>query len=266
MGKKHGVVYRTNANAEKIIIRGDTAVGVQAGGKVIAADIVVSNADMHFTESALLDAKHRDHSARYWKSRTLAPSALLLYLGINRRYPSLKHHNLLFSDDWRGNFAEIFGGKTFPTNPSLYVCTPSKTDPTVAPKGAENLFVLVPISAGITYSEAELQAFIDQVLLSLEKELRLPDLRRHIVYQKHFCVADFAEQYNSFQGTGLGLSHTLRQTAIFRPSNKSKKVRGLYYAGAGVHPGIGLPTALISAELVYKRLTDDRSAQPLKSL
>lgn len=184
----------------------------------------------------------------------MAPSALLLYLGVNRRLGSLTHHNLLFSENWRQNFAEIFGSARFPADPSLYICAPSKTDPSVAPRGCENLFVLVPVAAGLEYTQAQLAAFTNSVLETLETELHIPRLRQYIVYQHAFCVDDFTTHFNSFRGSGLGLSHTLLQTAMFRPRNQSRKVRGLYYVGATVHPGIGLPSTLISAHLLAKRL------------
>ncbi len=266
IGKKYGVTYRTNTPVTKIITKNGTACGVIADDQMLPADIVISNADMHFTETKLLEAPERDHTAHYWSRRTLAPSALLMYLGVNKQYPSLAHHNLLFSQKWRKNFAELSGGQHFPTDPSLYVCAPSKTDPSVAPKGCENLFVLVPVTAKLHYSQKQLQNFADRTLRTIAYELHLPDLLRHIVYQKLFCVDDFAARYNSQGGTGLGLSHTLTQTTLFRPANKSKKIKGLYYVGAGVHPGIGMPTALISAELLYKRLVDNRSAKPLERL
>jgi phytoene desaturase len=241
------------------------------GGEELRADIVISNADIHHTEQNLLEAPYRTYSPRYWQSRTVGPSALVMYLGIKGELPSLVHHNLLFSKDWPKNFADIFAknGRNkakWPTDPSLYVCNPSKTDPSVAPKGYENLFVLVPIAAGLEYTDAELEAFGDHILETIEKELRLPGLRDIIVYRRSFSVKDFAQQYNSYRGSALGLSHTLKQTAIWRPSNISKKVAGLYYVGSGTTPGIGLPTCLVSAELVYKRLTGDHSPGSLTHL
>ncbi len=177
--------------------------------------------------------------------------------------PSLTHHNLLFSKDWRKNFGEIFDHPKWPTDPSLYVCNPSKSDPTVAPKGHENLFVLVPIAPGLEYDDAKLQEYGDRILETMEKELRLPGLRDNIVYKRFFSVKDFESRYNSYRGTALGLAHTLRQTAVFRPNNTSKKAKNLYYVGAGTNPGIGMPVCLISAELMYKRLIGDKTAGPL---
>lgn len=265
IGEKHGANFQTSSQVTKIIVEDDRAAGVLlADGSELRADIVISDADIHHTEQDLLAKPYRTKSERYWKSRTLAPSALIMYLGVKGEIPSLTHHNLLFSKDWRKNFSEIFDKPKWPTDPSLYICNPSKTDPSVAPAGHENLFVLVPIAPGLDYDDAKLEEYADRVLETIEKEMRLPDLRDNIVYKKLFSVKDFASRYNSYQGTALGLAHTLRQTAVFRPNNISKKVHGLYYVGANTNPGIGMPVCLISAELMYKRLINDTSAGPLK--
>lgn len=256
IAKLHGVKIKLNVPVQMIVTRDGVACGVKVGGKQLEFDAVVSNADRHHTETALLAPHERDHSPRYWQKRTVAPSALLIYLGVNRRYANLRHHNLLFTKDWAKNFKQLFKSNNWPDDPSLYVCAPSRTDPTVAPKGHENMFVLVPISAGIKYTDKQLNSFADKVLATIESELKLPDLRQHIVYKKLFCVKDFASQFNSFQGTGLGLSHTLGQSAVFRPGHNSKKVKNLYYVGADTHPGIGLPSCLIAAELVARRILE----------
>lgn len=267
VAKKHGAKLKVNQDVQKILVKNGQATGVKlADGTELQADIVVSNADRHFTEQKLLAPAYRDHDTKYWNSRTLAPSAVIIYLGVNKLYPNLQHHNLLFSKDWKRNFAEIFDTPRWPTDPSLYVCNPSKTDPSVAPKGHENMFVLVPIAPGLTYTDKQLEAYADTVLATMEREMKLPNLRKHIVYKRLFSVKDFASRYNSQQGTALGLAHTLKQTAIFRPNNISKKVKNLYFSGAGTNPGIGMPVTLISAELLYKRLTKDPTSGPLTRL
>jgi phytoene desaturase len=267
IAEKHGAKFKTKAGVRQIIVEEGKAVGVRLeNGKELRADIVISNADIHHTEQKLLAPEYRTKSEKYWDKRTLAPSALIMYLGVKGKLPSLTHHNLLFSKDWKQNFAEIFDRPVWPTDPSLYICNPSKTDPSVAPKNHENLFVLVPIAPGLTYTDKQLEKYADKILMTMESEMDLPDLREKIVYKKLFSVKDFASRYNSQKGTALGLAHTLKQTAIFRPNNISKKVQDLYFVGAGTNPGIGMPITLISAELMYKRLTDDKTAGPLTSV
>jgi phytoene desaturase len=267
IGSKYDVTYHTDSPVTEIIVEQGRAVGAQTATGEHRADIVISNTDVHHTETQLLAPEHREYQPSYWDKRVSAPSALLLYLGVNRQYDSLLHHNLLFSQDWQQNFGQIFGKRQgFPTDPSLYVCAPSKTDPGVAPDTYENMFVLVPIAAGIDYTKSELDSFTESMLIAMEQHLNLTDLRQHLVYRKSFAVKDFESRLNSFRGTSLGLAHTLTQTAVFRPRNKSRKVQNLYYVGGDVHPGIGMPTTLISAELLYKHLTGDRSGSPLTSI
>ncbi len=267
IAKKHGVTFRVNASVKRILLQGTKACGVElASGETYVSDAVISNADIAFTEEQLLPSSARDHSTAYWKKRTLAPSALILYLGIDKKLPNLKHHNLLFCKDWKRTFDQIFEHPAWPDDPSLYICAPSVTDPSVAPADKENLFVLVPIAAGLADTPELRKTYTDKILALIEKELDLPDLRSHICVQKTFCVNDFIERYHSLGGSALGLAHTLWQTATFRPNNVSKKVQGLYYVGANTNPGIGMPMVLASAELLYKRLYDLKQAQPLTKL
>jgi phytoene desaturase len=189
-----------------------------------------------------------------------------MYLGISEKLPNLAHHNLLFSEDWRKNFDDIYKDPRLPDEPSLYICAPSVTDPEVAPEGKENLFILVPIASDLTIGDEERDVYADRVLELIEKEMNLPGLRGKIEYKRIYTVENFAADYNSFKGSALGLAHTIWQTAIFRPKNYSKKVKGLYYVGAGTNPGIGTQICLISAELAYKRVHGITSASPLESL
>jgi phytoene desaturase len=267
IAKKNGAKFKVNSGVKQILVHEGKADGVVLeNGSKLQADIVISNADIYHTESKLLLPEYREKSEKYWKSRTLAPSALIMYLGVKGKYKNLKHHNLLFSKDWKHNFAQIFDQPAWPDDPSLYVCAPSKTDPSVAPKGHENMFVLVPIAPGLTYTQKQLDKYAEKVLETMELEMKLPNLRENIVFKELFSVKEFKERYNSQDGTALGLAHTLKQTAIFRPNNVSKKVKDLYYVGAGTNPGIGMPITLISAELMYKRLLRDKTSGPLEKL
>jgi len=267
IGTKHGVRFHVSSPVAKIETKDGRAGGVRlASGEYVSADLVISNADLHHTDMQLLDAADREHGEGYWQKKVMAPSAFLLYLGTNKKFSSITHHNLLFSQDWSLNFREIFDEPVLPTDPSLYVCAPSVTDASVAPAGGENLFVLVPIASGLSLGEAELDAYEQKILNTLETEMGMENLQSSIVYRRRFSVDDFAVRYNSYRGSGLGLSHTMMQTAIFRPNTYSKKVKDLYFVGANTNPGIGMPMCLISAELVYKRLINDKSDKPLESL
>jgi phytoene desaturase len=267
LGEKRGVRYMTGAPVEEIETERGKATAVRlATGERITADLIISNASIHHTETRLLKASDRTYPEPYWDKRTLAPSAFILYLGVQGKIPGLVHHNLIFSKDWPRNFAEIFDHPQWPTDPSLYVCAPSVTDPTVAPPDHENLFVLVPTAPGLEADKTRLESYAQKTLAMLEQTMQIPDLRQRIRYQRIFWGKDFTERYNNFRGTALGLAHTLQQTAIFRPRNQSRRVRNLFYVGANTNPGIGMPICLISAELAYKRIVGDRSAGHLSQL
>jgi phytoene desaturase len=261
IAEKHGARFHLEAPVSRIIVEDGIAKGIRLeDGRTIMADIVVSDADLAYTEQELLPPEAREHTAAYWSSRVMAPSAFILYLGVRGRVPQLVHHNLIFSHDWRKNFSEIFDTPRWPTEPSLYVCAPSVTDPSVAPEGHENLFILVPIAAGLETTKEQLETYALRTISYIEKEMGIEDLADRVEFQRIFCVEDFAKRYHSYRGSALGFAHTLRQSAIFRPKNTNKKAKNLYYVGASVNPGIGMPTCLISAELAWKRIRNDRSA------
>lgn len=267
IAEKNGAYLRSEAEVSEIRVENKQVTGVRlASGEFFPADIVISNADMWFTETHLLQKKNQSLKERYWNKRVLAPSAFIMYLGIKEKLPSLIHHNLLFSKDWRKNFDDIYKNPQLPDKPSLYVCAPSVTDDTVAPEDKENIFVLVPIASDLKISEEEKEKYADEILDLMERKMGLENLRQKIEYKRIYTVDDFAFDYNSFKGSALGLAHTLRQTAIFRPKNYSKKVKGLFYVGAATNPGIGTQICLISAELVYKRIHGIKTAAPLESL
>lgn len=266
-GREFGAEFFVQKPVKRILTENGKAIGVEfEDGEKELADIVISNADIQYTETKLLSKEEQSYSEGYWDKRVLAPSAFMMYLGVNGRIPSLTHHNLLFSRDWKKNFAELFDLKCWPEDPSIYVCAPSVTDPTVAPEGKENVCVLVPIAPGLTYTQQDLEQYGDKILATMEKEMGIPDLRSRIEFKRFFCTNDFSSLYNSYKGTALGLAHTLFQTAWFRPDTKSKKVENLFYVGANTNPGIGMPICLISAELVYKRIVGDHTIPHLKQL
>jgi len=267
IAEKAGANIFFNSPVEQIVTDNGKATGIRLeDGTHVEADMVISDADLEHTETKLLKEEERDHTKSYWNKRKLAPSAFIMYLGLNKQYDSLSHHNLLFSKDWDTNFKEIFNNPSFPSDPSIYVCAPSKTDPAVAPAGSENLFVLVPIAAGITPTSEDITQWTETTLDIIEKHMNMPNLRDSIVYQRTYCVDDFQKDYNSYKGTALGLAHTLGQSAIWRPNNRSKKVKDLYFVGAYTNPGIGMPICIISAQNAYKRIIGDSSTEPLTEL
>ncbi len=251
--KDNEVIIKTKESVEQIIVENGKAIGVISNKKLLRADIVLANADYHHVETQLLTKEWQTYSESYWKKKTLAPSTFLMYLGIKGRVQNLSHHNLFFANDWRAHFDEIFKNPSWPKKPSYYVCAPSKSDSSVAPKDSENIFFLTPIASGLKDTDVQREKYAKQVLSDLEKQIdeRFQD---RIVVKRIFTQRDFQGRYNAYKGTALGLAHTLFQTAFFRPQNKSKKVSNLYFVGQYTQPGIGMPICLISAELVANRI------------
>ncbi|MBT2483148.1 MULTISPECIES: phytoene desaturase family protein [unclassified Microbacterium] len=236
------------------------------------ADIVVSAADLHHTETALLPASLRTYPESWWSRRTSGPGGVLVMLGIRGELPELPHHSLFFTDDWDTNFDAIFGASpAVPSPASIYVCRPSATDPDVAPPGHENLFVLIPVPADVDLGHggpdgggsAHVERAADAAIDQISTWAGIPDLRDRIVVRETTGPADFRDDYHSWRGGMLGPAHILSQSAMFRAQNASQRVRGLFYAGATTAPGVGVPMCLISAEIVLKRIRGDHTAGPL---
>ncbi|TPW76846.1 phytoene desaturase family protein [Schumannella sp. 10F1B-5-1] len=273
LARDEGVAIRVDAPVARILTADGAAVGVElADGTRLDADVVVSAADLHHTETRLLAETERSYPESWWEQKVAGPSALLMLLGVTGELPQLEHHTLLFAQAWEENFAAIFGPSSkVPDVPSLYVCKPSGIDPTVAPAGHENLFVLVPLPAdpalgagGVDgQGDARIEALADRVLEQIASWAGIPDLASRVVVRRTIGPADFVADLNSWRGTALGPAHTLKQSAFFRAGNASRTVKNLLYAGGSTIPGIGLPMCLISAELLVKRLRGDTSTTPL---
>ena len=255
LAEELGVEFVTDAPATGIEGRYGAFAVDTAGGDRYLADVVVSNADYAHTEQELLPERKRQYTEEYWESRTFAPSAFLLYLGVEGDVEELAHHTLVLPTRWEEHFAQIFDDPAWPDDPAYYLCVPSKTDETVAPDGHSNLFALVPIAPGLEDTPALREEYRDLVLDDIAENTGT-ELHDRIVFEETFCVEDFADRYNSYQGSALGLAHTLRQTSLFRPPNRSAAVDGLYFTGGTTTPGIGVPMCLISGGLTAERIAD----------
>lgn len=222
--------------------------------KIMPADIIISNADMRHTETKLLEPAQQTYPESYRAKKVISPSWFILYLWVDGELPQLQHHTLIFNDDRKEGFAQVFSKPQRPNDPSYYICNPSKTDPTVAPDGKENLFVLVPIAPWLESTPESLQAYADFILADISRTCGITDLAERIEVQQIFSIPQFEQYYNAYKGTALGLAHTMFQSAFWRPSNYSKKVKWLYYAWGYTTPGIGMPMCLISALMVAERI------------
>jgi phytoene desaturase len=250
LAKELGVTFRFGENVNRIDIVSATAHKVATQQSEYEADIVIGNADYHFIESELLPKTHRSYTESYWNKRLMAPSCLLYYVGINKRLKNIRHHMLVFDRSFEEHAREIYVTKQWPQEPLFYVSASSVSDDSVAPPGGENLVFLIPIAAGLEGDTESLRNhYFDLILRRFEKHIGEP-VANFIVYKKSFSASDFVHEYNSFKGNAYGLANTLLQTAIWRPSCRSKKVRNLFYTGQLTVPGPGVPPALISGEVV----------------
>jgi phytoene desaturase len=257
LAKEKGVKILLNQNVQKINVKNGIAQSITTDKGVFEADVVVAGADYNHVDTKLLDANTRNYSDQYWHKRTLAPSSLLYYLGINKRLPKLQHHNLFFDEDFKQHAHEIYTEPQWPTKPLFYVSAPSKTDPSVAPSGCENIFILIPTATNLTGDTEEIrQKYYDLVMQRLEAYVG-EDIRTHVVYKRTFAHSDFMSDYNAFKGNAYGLANTLLQTAFLKPSLKNKKVQNLFYTGQLTVPGPGVPPSLISGLVVANEVTKE---------
>jgi phytoene desaturase len=184
----------------------------------------------------------------------LAPSCLLYYVGLNKKLDNLPHHSLFFDVPFEKHADEIYSNPQWPDEPLFYLSVTSKTDDAVAPAGGENLVVLIPVASGLKNDSELLREFYFQKIVHRLEKHTNQSITDAIIFKKTFSVSDFETEYNSYKGNAYGLANTLKQTAIFRPSCQSKKVKNLFYTGQLTVPGPGVPPSLISGEVVSKQV------------
>ncbi|SMY13041.1 phytoene desaturase family protein [Brevibacterium jeotgali] len=259
--RSHGPLPR--GRAREVIARS------AAGLRVFPADAVLAAADLHHVETRMLPRRWQSLPQRTWQRRDPGMGGLVVMAGVDRRLPALAHHNLFFTDAWERDFAQVFGaraggppvatgrGLSVPTN--VYVSATSRTDPTTAPAGGENLFLLVPCPAdpSLTAGSPEVERIVDAVLDQVGEWADIPDLRASILTRQVSAPGDHARQWHAWRGTILGPAHTLGQSIFLRGGPRARKVENLYYAGAFTAPGVGLPMCLISAENAIAALACD---------
>lgn len=255
LAEELGVKIHVDSPVTKIIVADKEVLGIRSQGKNHLADYVVSGADYHHSET-LLDEKDRQYSEEYWEKKTYAPSSLLFYIGFDKKLENIEHHNLFFDTDFEKHAQEIYDEPQWPSKPLFYANFPSVTDASMAPKGQETGFFLVPIAPGLEDTPQLREQYFDVVMDRFEKRTQQL-VKESIIFKESFCVNDFVEQYNSYKGNAYGLANTLRQTAFLRPNLKSSKVKNLFFTGQLTVPGPGVPPSLISGKLVSDLITKD---------
>jgi phytoene desaturase len=249
LAKELGVEIHLNESVEKIDVQNGQARRVVTKKSTYEADVVIAGADYNHVEQSLLNKNDRSYSGNYWKNKTMSPSSLLFYIGVSKKLKNILHHNLFFDADFDKHTDAIYTNKRWPEDPLFYVCCPSITDPTVAPEGMENLFVLIPIAAGLEDTEEIRESYFKKVINRIEK-ICGENITEHIIYKRSYAGSNFISDYNAYKGNAYGLANTLRQTAFLRPSLKSKKVTNLYFTGQLTVPGPGIPPTIISGQVV----------------
>lgn len=256
LAKELGVNFQFNSNVDRIEMNAVRAKGLWVKNSLHDSDYIVAGADYHHVEQKLLPEYFRQYNEKYWDKRVLAPSSLIFYLGVNKKVKNLLHHNLFFDESFSTHAREIYDDPKWPTAPQFYVCCPSKTDPSVAPEGHENIFILIPVAPDLRDDHATRERYFNIVIKRLES-LTGETISDHIVTKRSYAHNDFISDYNAFKGNAYGLANTLMQTANLKPSISNKKVPNLFFTGQLTVPGPGVPPSIISgrvtAEVLKKR-------------
>ena len=262
LAEEHRVEIRTNAPVKRILTNKNRAVGIELeSGETAGADLVISNADLPYTYQKLLNGtKRKDYSDSRLRKMDYACSGYILFLGLDRTWPGLRHQSLYFSKDYHANLNAIFRTKTLPEDPSFHLNIPTVTDPSLAPPGHSLFYLLAPMpnlqDCVIDWENAA-PVVREQLLSALERIID-PNIRQHIVWEKQYRPVDWLQDMNAAYGTAFGsLSHRFFQSSYFRPHNTSRKIDGMYFVGQGTYPGIGMPMVLLSARLVTERIAAD---------
>lgn len=260
--RRLGGTIQLNAPVERLLTNGrGQVIGVGlADGRTVAADAVVANSDVATTIFELLPAAERPRLLAAWLRRArYSMSCYLLFLGIDRQFEQLRHHTIIMPLDFEQQLRELFDGDGTLSELAFYLHAPARTDPTFAPPAHESLYVLVPVPhLGRTgpWSADQQRRFRERVLTTLEDVHGLHGLSRAIQVSSEWTPVDFWKVLRSFNGAAFSLEPTLLQSAYFRPHNRSG-IPGLYFVGAGTHPGAGIPGVLLSAAVTTRVLRED---------
>lgn len=256
LGRELGVEYVYDAKVATLEKAADRVTGaVLEDGRRFTADAVLVNADLPYAYDRLLGEPYPNI-----EKKKFSCSVVLMYIGTNREYPQLEHHNFWVSPDMPKFCEQMFEQHVMPDEPPFYLVATTRTDPSGAPPGCENLFLLVlapsqhpdpakRIDWSVKGPEVEAR-----MLEKLERDCGLTDLRKHIVTKRLVTPTDFTIDYGNLRGEAFGLSHNLLQIGYFRPQNRHPKYGNLFFVGQSTHPGCGVPMALISAECVVERM------------
>lgn len=272
MGKLFGELggrVRVNAEVDEILVNGRKVTGVRLkNGEMHTADHIVSNADVAFTYRNMIpEVYRRKFTNRRIESMKYSMSLFVIYFGTKKRYldSGLAHHNIILGERYKGLLSDIFNRQHLSDDFSLYLHMPTITDPSIAPDGCENFYVLSPVphlGSGTDWTKMA-KPYRDAIIGFLEDNY-LPDLNANIIAEHTIDPLHFQNTLNSFRGSAFSIQPILTQSAWFRPHNRSEEFENLYFVGAGTHPGAGLP-GVLSSSIIAERLiggADERNLTP----
>jgi phytoene desaturase len=256
LAEEKGVEIKLNHEVLELKYSGKNITGLLTSEGDFHADVVIAAGDYNHFEQKILPAHLRQYSPEYWDKRAMAPSSLLFYMGVDKPVEGLLHHTLFFDEDFDQHAEEIYNKPQWPSKPLFYASASSKTDPSLAPEGKENLFLLMPVAPHLNDNEENRERYYDVMMERLER-LTGGSVRSDVSYKQSYAHSNFIEDYHAFKGNAYGLANTLKQTAILKPAMKSKKVGNLYYTGQLTTPGPGVPPSLISGMVVADEIEKD---------
>ncbi|RYY37891.1 MAG: phytoene desaturase [Sphingobacteriaceae bacterium] len=246
-----GVDIHLNTEVNKLDVQNEKANKVLTSNGEYTADFIIAGADYEHIDQHLIEKPNRNYDEKYWDSRTMSPSSLLFYIGINKKLNNIQHHNLFFDEDFEQHAHEIYTEPQWPSKPLFYASCPSKTDSSVAPDGCENLFFLIPLAPGLEDSEAMREKYFD-IILNRFEHITGETIRDSIIVKRSYAMQDFKADYHSYKGNAYGLANTLMQTAFLKPAMRSKHIKNMLYTGQLTVPGPGVPPAIISGQVAAK--------------
>ncbi|MCD7973356.1 MAG: phytoene desaturase [Candidatus Azobacteroides sp.] len=247
-----GVKIETSSPVEKIITGNRLVREIVVKGKKQAADAVISGADYHYTE-LLLEKNERNYKEAYWQKRVMAPSALLFYIGFNKKLENVSHHTLFFDTDFEAHVEKVYKHPGWPAKPLFYASFPSKTDSRLAPEGKEAAIILIPLAVGLKDTKEIRERYFEEIIDRMEK-MTGQSIKENVLFYESYAGSDFISDYHAYKGNAYGLANTLFQTAFLKPKIRNKKIRNLFYTGQLTVPGPGVPTAIISGKIAAEQL------------
>lgn len=265
LARELGVDIRLNTSIERIQTKNGEVRGVITGnGEIIPLSAIISNSDAVRTHQELLGATKAEEAFMNRRNYEAACSGVVLYLGLNKRYEHLAHHNFVFSRDPHEEFDFIYNRGEPAPDPTCYLAAPAQTEPEVAPTGGEALYVLVhtPYLRPHHDWKQMLPAYRNTIIEKLKTTGGMKDIESRIVSEDVLTPQDINDRYRVLNGAIYGLASHGRLLGAFKPANHSPDVRGLYLAGGSAHPGPGMPMVMMSGWIAADRLDEDGLASP----